>query len=435
MSTHHTPPKRAFAGALALVALAAVAVASEPEPSGDRRTRGLLIGSIVGDALGGPVEFAKRETIGDRLPGYRDRPEARVGAGELRRLADTLPLLAYGSLRPLAEPYGQWTKTARAGTVTDDTRHKMVLLDALRTDGALSRSGLSAAYLRFASRPKLAENENAGWLQLSDEAFREFVLAARWELGDRHRGRALPASRMWGGLGTCCGQMTLPPLAALYPGRPEAAYLAAYDLAFFDNGEAKDLNAAVIAGMAYALGEPIPAADAPSRHAAWRVMLDSMRQTDPLLYGEVPFVERALSRAIAKGCEIADRAEGSPGRLYRLIDGACPHDHAWEAKFLLVETIALADFCRGEPLAAVHLALDYGEDTDSAAQLLGAWFGALYGPDLFPAEMQRVVQQRLRADYDESVDEWVGVLEEARLGLSEKLGASEPRGGAVPRSR
>lgn len=387
------------------------------ESGSDRtqRTRGLLIGSIVGDALGGPVEFAKREAIGDRLPGYRDRPEERIGEGELRRLAESLPLLAYGSLRPLAEPYGQWTKAAPAGTVTDDTRHKMVLLDALRADGALSRRGLAEAYLRFASRPRLAENE--GWLELSEEAFREFVLAARWEFGDRQKDRALPPSRMWGGLGTCCGQMALPPLAALYPGRPDAAYQAAYDLAFFDNGEAKDLNAAIIAGMAHAMGKPIPTAEASSRHAAWRAMLDSMRQTDPLRYGEVPFVERALSRAIAKGVEIAGRAEGSPGRLYRLIDKACPHDHAWEAKFLLVETVALADFCRGEPLAALHLALDYGEDTDSAAQLLGAWFGALYGPELFPAAMQGVVQQRLQADYGESVDEWVRVLEAARLRL------------------
>lgn len=379
----------------------------------------MLIGSIVGDAVGGPVEFAKREQIGDRLPGYRDRPEERVEAADLRRLAETLPLLAYDPLRPTAEPYGQWTDAAPAGTVTDDTRHKMVLLDAVRTDGALTRRGLAEAYLRFANRPGVLAT--AGWARLSEEAFREFGFAARWELGNRDTARALPPSRLWGGLGTCCGQMTLPPVAALYPGQPDAAYRAAYDLAFFDNGEAKDLNAAFIAGLAHALGQPIPASDPASRHAAWRDLLLAMQRTDPLRYGEVRYVERALSRAIARGVEVADQAEGSPGRLYRLIDKACPHDHAWEAKFLLVETVALAEFCRGEPLAAMHLALDYGEDTDSAAQLLGAWFGALYGPGLFPREVREVVDRRLEADYGESVDEWVTVLRKARLGL-----ASEP---------
>lgn len=376
------------------------------------RVLGLLAGSVAGDAVGGPVEFAKPEAVTDVLPGFRSRPGDTVDAAQMRRLAETLPLLPYGPYRPQAEPYGQWSADAAAGTVTDDTRHKMVLLDTLRRGDQLDRCGLGAAYLRYADRPEVGTTP--GWPALCEQSFREFGFAARWELGERDRARALPSSRMWGGLGTCCGQMTLPPLAALYPGDPEAAYLAAYELAFFDNGEAKDINAAVVAGLAFALAQPIPAEETTARHAAWRAMLDAMKRTDPLRYGEVEFMTRALAKSIDTATDLARRAEGSPGRLYRLIEEACPRDHAWEAKFLLIETVALAEFCHGEPLAAIHLALDFGEDTDSAAQLLGAWFGALYGTGLFPPDLRDTVAERLQIDYGEGLAEWVGVLAKAR---------------------
>lgn len=411
---------RAHLRALVLALLASVAQAEEL----DRRVFGLLTGSVVGDALGGPVEFAKPAAIADVLPGYRARLEERLDASGLRRLAETLPLLAYGPFRPGAEPYGQWSADAPAGTVTDDTRHKMVLIDALRADRRrasperLTRRSLAEAYLRFGERPEI--EKTAGWPALCEHSLREFGFAARWELGERDPAVALPPSRMWGGLGTCCGQMTLPPLAALYPGEPDRAYLAAYELAWFDNGEAKDLNAATVAGLAHALARPVPAAEPAARHAAWREMLDAMKRTDPLRYGEVEFMDRALSRSIDRATDLAREAEGSPGRLYRLIEDACPRDHAWEAKFLLIETVALAEFSRGEPLAAIHLALDFGEDCDSAAQLLGAWFGALYGPELFPEPMRRAIEARLKADYRESLAEWVRVLADARERSAER---------------
>ncbi|QDT70629.1 ADP-ribosylglycohydrolase [Planctomycetes bacterium MalM25] len=404
--------------------LLALSVGVGQAEEADQRVLGLLTGSVVGDALGGPVEFAKAEAAAGVLPGYRARPEERVEAADLRRLAETLPLLAYGAFRPEAEPYGQWSADAPAGTVTDDTRHKMVLIDTLRTSQrlqsseGLTRRALAEAYLRFADRPEM--KSTAGWPALCEDSMREFGFAARWELGERDPAVALPPSRMWGGLGTCCGQMTLPPLAAIYPGEPDRAYLAAYELAWFDNGEAKDLNAAVVAGLAHALDRPVPAAEPAARHAAWREMLAAMKRTDPLRYGEVEFMDRALSRSIDRATALAEEAEGSPGRLYGLIEAACPRDHAWEAKFLLIEAVAFAEFSRGEPLAAIHLALDFGEDCDSAAQLLGSWFGALYGPELFPEPMRRAVEARLGADYRESLAEWVRVLADARRGLTDR---------------
>jgi ADP-ribosylglycohydrolase len=384
----------------------------------DRRVYGMLIGSVVGDALGGPVEFAKREKVADVLPGYRDQSEVRrLGPTDFERLAAELPLLPYDPIRPGQEPYGQWTAKAPAGTCTDDTRNKIVLLDALRRglhnkSLPLDRRQLAEAYLRFGDRPEISAHE--AWVKLCDEGFNEYSMSARWILGERDLTRAAPPSRMWNGIGTCCGQMTLPPLAGLYPGDPEQAYRAAYELAFFDNGDGKDINAALIAGIAFAMAQPLPVDNPAARHKAWRAVLANVEATDPYRYGEVKFMKRVINQWIAAGQEIALQADGSPAKLYELIDKRCPHEHAWEARFLVLETVALAEFCYGEPLAAMHLALDYGQDTDSAAQLLGAIFGAIHGPDLFPEPMRQRVAEQLAADHGESLQEWVQVIQAVR---------------------
>ncbi|MEM8865853.1 MAG: ADP-ribosylglycohydrolase family protein [Planctomycetota bacterium] len=383
----------------------------------DRKVFGLLIGSAIGDAAGGPVEFAEPELVASVLPGFRDHPDVQLDQAGLRQLADAFPLLSYKELRPDPEPYGQWPVAAAAGTITDDTRHKMVLMDALRRgigDNQLpiDHRAYAQALLRFQDREEI--RANPAWQVLCDHAMQEFALAARWELGERDPLRAMPTSRLWGGAATCCGQMTFPPLAGLYPGDPEQAYLATYGLAFIDNGYAKDINAAIVAGLAFAIGQPAPGDDPAKRHAAWRAVLTAMQETDPLRLGTVEFMQRPLAACIATGIEAAQAASRSPAKLYAEIFERCPHDHAWDAHFLLTQAVALAEFCHGEPLSAMHLALDYGEDTDSAAQLLGAIFGAIHGPDLFPAAMRQAVANRLQADHGELLQEWVAVLRKAR---------------------
>ncbi|MEO1496957.1 MAG: ADP-ribosylglycohydrolase family protein [Planctomycetota bacterium] len=413
---------------VSLLAAASVATATET----DRRVYGMLMGAVVGDAVGGPVEFVSAERLGGVLPGYAAKPGVRLEADDFTRLARDLPLLGYADWRPEPEPYAHWSRDAAPGTVTDDTRHKMVLMDALRqatvrhatlrqaTHSSTTERdawpidcrAVAEAFERFAERPEV--RERPGWPALCAAWDRECLLSARWVCGERDPDRALPPERLWGGLGTCCGQMMLPPLAGVYPGDPEAAYLAAYELGFLDNGEAKDINAALVAGLAYAISRERPAATPASQRQAWNDTLDAMIATDPLRYGSVEFMERALTKCIGVARGLADEAAGSPAELYRLIHERCPREHAWEARFLLVECVAIGEFAGGEPLAAMHLALDFGQDTDSAAQLLGAIFGALHGPEVFPREMRRAVNERLKADYGESLVEWTRLVRGAR---------------------
>ena len=46
-------------------------VKSRPESIGRDRIRGLLLGSMIGDALGGPIEFQKSELVAEYTPNCR----------------------------------------------------------------------------------------------------------------------------------------------------------------------------------------------------------------------------------------------------------------------------------------------------------------------------------------------------------------------------
>ena len=98
-----------------------------------RRIEGMLIGTLIGDAAGGPVEFKSPAEVKGLLSDTRDWPDDRMlDAREISRLARSLPLLSYEKLRPRPEPYAQWTEHAAAGTITDDSRQKLILINTLR---------------------------------------------------------------------------------------------------------------------------------------------------------------------------------------------------------------------------------------------------------------------------------------------------------------
>ncbi len=211
---------------------------SENRGGASDRVEGLLIGGLLGDALGGPVEFADPPKVEAVLPGTRAWGDDRTLTGEERtRLANGLSLLSYEELRPKAESYGPWRDRAPAGTVTDDSRHKIVLMRALRKateSGALPLSvrDLARQYIDFTPLPNQIPTGQLA--ALNDEGFREYRYAARWLIGGRDPAQAMPLERLWAGIDNCSGQMLLPPLAAVYPGQPEAAYRAAYALDFVD---------------------------------------------------------------------------------------------------------------------------------------------------------------------------------------------------------
>ncbi len=162
--------RRVFARKLGEMSLATLTIchtdavaAAEPNPSQTStalrdRVRGLLLGSMIGDAAGGPVEFKHVSEVRKWLPDARSWPESKkLNDEEIHELSSSLPLLPYKDIRPEPAPYGPWAEDGPPGTITDDSRHKMVLIRALRGlreagDQQLTVKGLAQSYLDLVLR-------------------------------------------------------------------------------------------------------------------------------------------------------------------------------------------------------------------------------------------------------------------------------------------
>jgi hypothetical protein len=374
------------------------------------RIEGLLIGSFIGDALGGPIEFQSAEAVRriQHSPKQWSRGE-RLDARGMDDAIARMRLISYGELRPEPESYAHWAKDAPAGTVTDDSRHKLILLHALHQARAAGRWPLTLddyarAHIEWGGFDLI--KKRPGYQELCTDWLREWDQGARWVLGDRDLARALPPERMWAGLPTCSGQMALLPLAALYAGDPAGAYRAAYDLAFFDNGFGKDLNAALVGGLATALITP----ETIEGESPWESVVSTMRTVDPYRYAAIPWVTRPVVRWMDLADRLVDAAEDCPWALFEGFEREFKNTIKWEAQVPFVVTFAVLKLCASNPLAALQLSIEWGHDTDSYSQLVGALLGARFGAGIFPGEMRTRVREQLLLDYDFQIDDAVRLL-------------------------
>lgn len=357
------------------------------QPALDARIEGLLFGALIGDAAGGPDEFQAPEQS------VWTRTDTMLTEAGIQALADRFRLKPY-SRRPNPESYGQWRANAPAGTVTDDSRFKIIFFRSLQAAGEPSRQHFAEALLSwYADSTSVYGNLPQLWLA-------EFAYAARWELGERDPALARPPERQWGGIPTMAGQMPFLPIATLAPGAPERAYTITWDMDFMDNGIARDMNAALVAGLAAAL--------APD--ATWSTIEAAMRQTDPFGFGEIDWVPRRLSRWLDVAADVTRRAEHRPYQLFRLLEEELNAETWWEAWVPMTVVFACAQMTDYHPLATMQLIMEFGYDTDSYMQVAGAFFGALHGAEVFPAEMRTLIARRLQEDYQVSPAAWVELI-------------------------
>lgn len=407
-----TPRRRFITYSAALTLCGRLSVAAEFElVSMQDRQRGLLLGGLIGDALGGPIEFSEASAQDLRLVGARNWNDGRkLTDVDLLELAGSVPLLGYEQLRPETSPYGPWSTRAVAGTLTDDSRHKIVLVHALRRAKEQGRTvtadDIAKALLEF--KPVRTDEDRDKLLALDEEGFREYRYAASWLLGERDLDKARPVERLWAGIANCSGQMMLPPLAIQFAGDPTAAYKRAFEIDFIDAPLARDFVASLVAGLAAALDPNLSNSNPRDR---WDAMFSAMRSTDPYGYAQVPFAGRPLHKWLDKADELVKRSGSEPKKLYRLLESEGKPVYWWDAHFTLLVPICMLKFCAFNPMAAMHLALDFGHDTDSYAQVLGCMAGAVHGPKIFPPAMVDAVKRTLRLDYDEDVDQWLNVLQ------------------------
>ena len=98
------------------------------------KTKGLLLGTFIGDALGGPIEFQGHPEI-QATPNppklWTDTTDV-INDAALKAAAERIYLREYKYLLPQPQSYGNWNANAQPGSVTDDSRNKMVLMYMLR---------------------------------------------------------------------------------------------------------------------------------------------------------------------------------------------------------------------------------------------------------------------------------------------------------------
>lgn len=376
------------------------------------KVKGLLLGTLIGDALGGPIEFqghAEIQASPNPPKRWTDTTELMNDAA-IKAAKDRMYLREYKYLLPFVQPYGCWTENAPPGSVTDDSRHKMILMQMLRTalkndQWPLTAKHSAQAYLDWSQSTTISTHP--GYDTLCPQWLGESYKSINWIMGNRKIGEAYPVERMWNALPTCYGQMALTPMAALYPGEPEKAYLAAYNTAWFDIGFAKDMVAASVAGISVALTlDP----SAMTGEQLWDKVFEAMKKTDPYDYSEVPWCSRQVQRWLDVSDMYVKEANGSPAKLFALLDKEFMYTTKWEAQVPFLVVFSVLKICRYDPLAAMQLCIEWGNDHDTYPQFLGAFVGALYGPDIFKADMKNTVTKRLQLDYDEDVDEWVNTL-------------------------
>ena len=386
------------------------------------KIKGLLTGTLIGDALGGPIEFQEHPAIqATPNPPKRWKEGELITETTLKEARERIYFREYKYLRPMPEPYAHWSANAAPGTITDDSRHKIILMYMLRhalqkNQWPVSDKTLAQAYLDW-SKSKTIQT-HPGYDTLCAQWLDESYKAINWLFGNREIGKAYPLERLWNALPTCYGQMALTPIAALYPGEPEKAYLATYHLAYFDNGSAKDMNAALVAGLATGLTlDPATM----NNEYLWNKVFETMKTTDPYAYAKVPWCERSVERWLNLADLYVKEAKGSPEKLFERLDKELLNDIKWEAHVPFVLIFSAVKICNYDPLAALQLSIEWGWDHDSFAQLLGAFVGAIYGPGIFKEDMKTTITKRLQADYDESIDEWVSTLTKIQHAAKTKI--------------
>ncbi len=348
---------------------------------------GMLIGSAIGDAAGGPVEF-----VHPPLKSQWTTPNTKLTQEALNALADSFKLRDY---LKKAEPFAQWEDYARAGTITDDTRFKIILFNTLiEYDGALTEQNFAQEVLNFRSR---VQNKYKSWF---DKWIPEIAFATQWVLGQREQ--AYPPERIWGGIPTMEGQMPFLPIAALNLQNPEWCYLKSYELGYFDIGIAKDINSALVAGLARAL----------QQDGNWQNVEKAMRETDPYNYNNVLYVPRRLAEWLDKSHWFVKRADGNVAKLFEILENELQTKTWWEAWVPVVVVFSIAEIAQYDPLASMQLILEFGHDTDSYAQVMGAFMGAIHGKDIFPEKMRNIVNKRMNEQFGQNVDDWMGLIKQ-----------------------
>lgn len=308
-----------------------------------------MLGGAIGDAMGGPVEG-----------GHYDRIAEKYGVVE--------GLLAYN------DPPDYHSHFAiDPGTITDDTRLKHILCQAIITRGDLPRRGdfvKACADAYYAAQTDLER----GFLE-------EYVLGGMYG----------PGKLIWGGQPTNGFIMMNSPLGLICPCDPEATFALSYDVDFISGGYAK-YSAAIAAAAVSAAMRPQAtvssiieeALAACQAHRAEGELTPQWRWYDHVFTLNERLVKTAVDIAARHRDVFSLRAE-----YYEHLQVS---PLGSEAAQTLAVPLGILVAAGGDLRGAIIGCVNYGRDNDSYATVAGAIAGALHGTGVIPPDWRDTVE-------------------------------------------
>ena len=372
---------------------------------------GVLVGSAIGDAMGAPTEMWNRYDM-------------QVEFGHIDGLDSMVR-------EPSAE--GIWGMNLPAGSTTDDTRWKALMVDyfsgvgekpAKRDENLSARDFAKIIVLNyqqhlenlkklddFELEPYEDQMRKAAWLK-------EWVMVGRPFLADDIQGYADALNRFYGGEMVCAGMLFCPIIGAVYPGDPDWAYLQTYEIDIFDHGYAKDISGLTAAMVAAAMVEN-PNADS---------VLSVNRSVDPKDYFKSRLVGRTAYKVFkdakyivheARNVNVKEVLKNPPIKLaiplktqadsvkyaqmttaYKLLDQKLERYPFHPSEIHLVNLVALmlSDF---DFMKSMEFVINFGRDNDTTAAVTGAILGAYWGAGNLPHKMvKKVLEANLKLGFD-----------------------------------
>ena len=361
---------------------------------------GMLLGAAIGDAMGAPTEMWTRHQM----------------------------QLEYGHIQGLdsmvREPSGEgtWDYNLPAGSTTDDTRWKALLVDFLTGSQKKNKSYQSeldpkdfAVFLMnhyeedikalksvesYYPAPFEAQMRKVNWLQ-------EWAIVAKaYNEGDIDQ-YAAALHKFYGGEMVCGGMLFAPTVGAYYPSDPARAYEQSYRINIFDIGYAQDIGGLTAAMVAAAMDAQAKPSD----------ILSVIRDIDPKGYFKSRLVGRTAYKVYQEALQLVYEAKlakvgdiepkdfplamayKSPedslyyvqlAKAYQLLDQKLERYPFHPAEIHLVNLSALL-FTDFDFQKALEFVINFGRDNDTTAAVTGSILGAYHGASALPQQLVQTV--------------------------------------------
>jgi ADP-ribosylglycohydrolase len=342
----------------------------------EQKATGVLVGSAVGDTIGGAVEGWTPEAIRERHGGWV--------TGIVGPWYDD-----WRTARPIA-PYHKGD-----GHITDDTLMTHALVEVYDE----RRAHLDAYAVAESLVPKMLNGTR--WIpELEADALllQRVFLAEKWLVARLHYGHVDPREAGVGNIVNCGAAMYVAPIGVANAGDPEGAYAEALDVAgAHQSSYGREAAGVFAAAVAAAM---IPGATAASAvESAIGLAKDGTRRAVEAVAEAADGVtdwEQAIP-LLRKAIEPYDTV----GPDYRNLSMDARRPSRTKAIEELPVALGFVLVSEGDVRRAVLGGTNYGRDADSIASMAGAIAGALSGRDGVPEDWATDIAQASKTDLEQ----------------------------------